>query len=330
MNATDMASALAARAEDVCRHYLPAGRKRGRYWVVGDIDGTKGRSLYVRLAPPGTPGKWNDAANGDHGDLLDIIRHRSNARSLSDAIHEARRFLAIPEPNPAASDKDSYNSTAAALRLWNRSKPLRGSHAEAYLRARGIHTPPCPSLRFNRATPYRNGDDTRSMPAMIAAVTSNDGVITGVQRTWLDSRSPAKASLDSPRKALGRIHGHAVRFAPRAAGSALILGEGIETVLSLAMALPDVPAAAALSAGSMAAFHLPPGVAHLIIAADNDPEGISAAERLATRAHAGDLRTTIVLPHHEDFNADLTAIGRDALAHRLRDKLNLLPPSLAT
>lgn len=323
MNATAIASALAARAEDVCRHYLPGGRKRGRYWIAGDIDGTKGRSLYVRLAPPGTPGKWNDAANGDHGDLLDIIRHRSNARSLGDALQEARRFLAIPEPTPADAGKDSYDSTTAALRLWNRSKPLPGSHAEAYLQARGIRTPPCPSLRFNRATPYRNGEETRSMPAMIAAVTRNDGVITGVQRTWLDERSPAKASVDSPRKALGRIHGHAVRFAPRSAGSALILAEGIETALSLAMAFPNVPAAAALSAGSMAAFVLPPDLDHLIIAADNDPEGISAAERLAARAHAVDLRTTIVLPRHDDFNADLAAIGHDALSRRLKEQLRL-------
>ena len=323
MNATAISSALAARAEDVCRHYLPGGRKRGRYWVAGDIDGTKGRSLYVRLAPPGTPGKWNDAANGDHGDLLDIIRHRSNARSLGDALQEARRFLAVPEPASSGAGTDDYDSTAAALRLWNRSKPLRGSHAEAYLLARGIRTPPCPSLRFNRSTPYRNGDRTRSMPAMIAAVTRNDGVITGVQRTWLDQRSPAKAPVDSPRKALGRIHGHAVRFAPISAGTALVLGEGIETALSLAMALPNVPAAAALSAGSMAAFVLPPDLGHLIVAADNDPEGISAAERLAARAHAIDLRTTIVLPRHDDFNADLAAIGHAALSRRLKEQLRL-------
>ena len=60
MNASTIASALAARAEEVCRHYLPGGHRQGRYWVVGDINGNKGRSLYVRLAPPGTPGKWND------------------------------------------------------------------------------------------------------------------------------------------------------------------------------------------------------------------------------------------------------------------------------
>ncbi len=60
MNASSVAAALAERAEAVCRHYLPYGRRRGRYWVAGDLDGGRGRSLFVRLAPPGTPGKFTD------------------------------------------------------------------------------------------------------------------------------------------------------------------------------------------------------------------------------------------------------------------------------
>ena len=45
MNASAIASALAARAEDVCRH-LTGGRRQGRYWVAGDIDGNKGRCCF--------------------------------------------------------------------------------------------------------------------------------------------------------------------------------------------------------------------------------------------------------------------------------------------
>ena len=60
MNATEIAAALSVRAEDVCRRYLPRGRKQGRYWTVGDTNGAKGRSLFVRLAPPGIPGKWTE------------------------------------------------------------------------------------------------------------------------------------------------------------------------------------------------------------------------------------------------------------------------------
>ena len=62
MNASTISAALAAHAEAVCRHYLPQGRKQGRFWIAGNIDGNKGRSLFVRLSGPGTPGKWTDAA----------------------------------------------------------------------------------------------------------------------------------------------------------------------------------------------------------------------------------------------------------------------------
>ena len=81
--AAEIAAALASRPEEVCRRYLPQGKKQGRYWVAGDVDGSPGRSLFVRLKPPGVPGKWCDAATGEHGDLLDLIRHRSAAPAPS-------------------------------------------------------------------------------------------------------------------------------------------------------------------------------------------------------------------------------------------------------
>ena len=95
VNAAGIAAALGAQAETVCRRYLPHGCRQGRYWVAGDLDGARGRSLYVRLAGPGAPGKWTDAAQGTHGDLLDLIRYRVNAPTLRAALDEARAFLAL-------------------------------------------------------------------------------------------------------------------------------------------------------------------------------------------------------------------------------------------
>ena len=46
MNASAIAAALGERAEAVCRQYLPHGRRQGRYWVAGDLDGARGRSLF--------------------------------------------------------------------------------------------------------------------------------------------------------------------------------------------------------------------------------------------------------------------------------------------
>jgi len=77
-DASELASRLAQRAEAVCRRYLSNGRRQGRYWLVGDARNAPGRSMFVRLkgsdSGKGAAGKWTDAATGEHGDLLDVIR----------------------------------------------------------------------------------------------------------------------------------------------------------------------------------------------------------------------------------------------------------------
>ncbi len=327
MNATDTAAALAARAEQVCARYLPQGKRQGRYWCAGDVRGASGRSLFVRLEPPGTVGKWTDASTDQHGDLLDIVRLASGSASLREALAEARRFLAQPVP-PAPSRPDPYDRAQAARNLWNRCGPVDGSHAEAYLRARGIHRCRFPALRFHDSLPFRTGaGGWRRYPALVAAVTGDDGALEGVQRTWLDPRRPVLARVSRPRKALGRIHGLAVRFGEPHTAATLLVGEGIETVLSLVTAWPDpvlphavvshAVAAAALSAGSLGAFVPPKHVTRLIIAQDRDGAGERASRRLQLRCTRLGVATAVLLPSGNDFNDDIRKFGPEPLAQQL-------------
>ena len=327
MNATRIAKALGERAEEVCRVYLPHGRRQGRYWTAGDIHGARGRSLFVRLAPPGVPGKWTDSAEGTHGDLLDLIRHRMGGVPLRDAMAEARAFLAMPAA-PAAGSADAYDPCEAARRLWRRCRAIDGTHAEAYLRARAIHRCRFPALRFHPSLFYRDGGGVRRLPALVAAVTANGGehpgpgeqsahgAIVGVHRTWLDPRHPAKADVSFPRKALGRVHGHAVRFGHPDTGT-LLVGEGIETMLSIVTAVPAVTAAAALSAGGLGAFTPPTGIARLVVACDNDTAGERAALRLRRRCFALRIECAVVVSQTGDFNEDIVTLGPHALAARI-------------
>src|ERR1700754_3296647 len=100
-NPHDLARRLADRAETVCRHYLSSGRREGGYWLVGDVRNTPGRSMYVRLkeTPKGPAGKWTDAATGEHGDLLDVIRESCGLMDFKDVTEEARTFLSMPPPD---------------------------------------------------------------------------------------------------------------------------------------------------------------------------------------------------------------------------------------
>ena len=281
--------------------------------------------MWVRLEPPGRPGKWCDAATGEHGDLLDLIGHRLGAADLGPALEEAHAILSLPTTGRASRPRPASTAelTAAARRLWHAGRPVAGARAEAYLRARGIEPGDCPALRFHPGLHYHDQGGFRQFPALLAAVTTNEGELTGIHRTWLDPRTPAKAPVAHPRKALGPIHGHAVRFAGATNGAALLVGEGIETVLSVLTALPELPGAAALSAPGLAAFTPPREVERLLIARDNDPAGENAAEGLRLRCRALGIDAAVITPAGGDFNDDLLALGPAALAERIAPSLDL-------
>ena len=330
-DASDLAYALARDAEAVCRHYLFNGRRQGGYWQVGDVRNTPGRSMFVRLkglkSGKGAAGKWTDAATGEHGDLLDIIRHALGFADFRDVADEARRFLSLPrlEP-PPRPHQDQHRaptgSSESARRLFAMSQPISGTLAETYLRARGIAVlHDTASLRFHPRCYYRPDDQgpTETWPAMIAAVTDLDGRITGAHRTWLDPSGRRKAPIDTPRRAMGELLGHAVRFGVQ--HDTMAAGEGIETMLSLRMAVPHMPMVAALSAAHLAAILIPATLRRLYIARDNDPAGDGARDSLTARAQGCGIEAITLSPATGDFNEDLRRLGIRSLRAAVRVQL---------
>ena len=335
-DASELAHRLAREAEAVCRHYLSNGRREGRYWLVGDVRNTPGRSMFVRLKGPesgrGAVGKWTDAATGEHGDLLDVVRESCGLLDFHAVTDEARHFLSLPRSDPEPARKSNRSpvqtgSPEAARRLFAMSQPIARTLVEAYLRNRGI-TPlhDAGSLRFHPRCYYRPDEDapTETWPAMVARVTDLDGRITGAHRTWIDPDGfdlirLGKAPIDTPRRAMGDLLGNAVRFG--VANDVLAAGEGIETMLSLRSALPTMPMAAALSANHLAALLLPPSLRRLYVAPDADPAGDAAATALTERADADGIETITLSPRLGDFDEDLRAFGIDELRAALRIQL---------
>jgi hypothetical protein len=229
--AADLARRLARDAEAVCRHYLSNGCRSGRYWQVGDVSNSAGRSLYVRLSGD-RAGKWTDAATGEHGDLLDLIALARDLSTLKAAMDEARRFLALPpEPFVCRPPSRPRNAIGAARRLFSAGQPIAGTLAATYLRHRGIAVDgQLTALRFCAGCFYRAATTAplERRPALLAAVTDLDGDLTGVHRTWLDLSGRSTANIASPRRAVGKLLGHGVRFGT--ASALLVAGEGIETV----------------------------------------------------------------------------------------------------
>src|SRR6202140_3216732 len=142
-DASELARRLARDAEAGCRHYLSNGRRRGRYWTVGDVRNTPGRSMFVRLSGPesgpGAAGHWTDAASAEYGDLLDVIRESCGFIDFRDVAEEARRFLSLPRSEPESDYRPRWSpaptgSPESARRLFAMLMPISGAIVETYLR----------------------------------------------------------------------------------------------------------------------------------------------------------------------------------------------------
>ncbi|MGJ0393159.1 MAG: DUF7146 domain-containing protein [Methylocystis sp.] len=330
--ARTLSSGLAEQVEAVCKHYLSNGRRCGNYWIVGDVNNNAGRSLYVRLKGPlcgkGARGRWTDASTSEHGDLLDLIRAREGLTSFRETLDEARRFLRAPRaPSWAQEERQSRerDTVALARKIWAASQPIAGTRAEGYLRARKItadlHDAP---LRHHPTLLYRDPNAPPGrLPALVAAVTDNSGAVTGIHRTFLDPNRNAKACLSSPRRSLGAILGHGVRFG--VIDEFAIIGEGIETMLSLKSTLPQLAMVAALSAAHLAAWRPPPRLGRLIIAADNDEAGRAAARRLSERMRELGVDTATIMPLCADFNSELRKASLETMRDRVARLIGVHP-----
>jgi hypothetical protein len=260
----EIAGGLAEQAEAVCRHYLPAGRREGNLWRVGDVNNTPGRSLFVRLVGPASArnaaGRWRDAANDEHGDLIDLIKQARGLPTIAEALTEAKHFLGLSEIRRSKrctngdNSQSPYDPMTSVTRLVAESTPIEGTPAESYLRRRAIvRCIELDALRFHPRCPYRDPDTGQfsHLPAMLTLVTDLKGDLTGLQRTYLSPNGDGKAKLLAPRRSLGVIRRHGARFG--VITNVGVFGEGVETVLSLKCAMPSLPMNAALSADNLAA-----------------------------------------------------------------------------
>jgi len=198
---------------------------------------------------------------------------------------------------------EAAKRAAQAKRLWMEAQLIAGTPAETYLRGRGITCDLPPVLRFH---PYTwHGPTAKRYPALMAAV--QGAGLPAVHRTYLRPDGSGKADIDPAKAMLGATAGGAVRLTD--GPSRLVVGEGIESTLSLACGLLDGPATlwAALSTSGLRGLHLPTRPGRLTIACDGDTPGRDAAHALAERAHGLGWQVGICDPGTgADFNDILT------------------------
>jgi hypothetical protein len=233
-------------------------------------------------------------------DYLGLERGRIRTKADDQLARERREKDAA-----AARVKDAQAAEAKQRQLfglWLGLPPIAGTPAERYLReVRGIplerlkHPPG--ALRWAERVEWvdpETGEVFEWRHVMVSAMTAGKKV-TALHRTWLKPDGSGKAGRTKDKTMIGSASGAAIRISagpsglsPTRAESAgrsdpLIITEGIEDALTLAVARPDCRVWAAGSLDLMRLFPWPGCASAVVLAADNDwdkPEAVKAFERV--------------------------------------------------
>jgi hypothetical protein len=194
-----------------------------------------------------------------------------------------------------------------ALRLWNEGQPFRGSPAESYLlhtRGIGDWLDTCPFLdqvfRYHPDCPF-GGERQACMLAQVRDIKTD--VPIAIHRTALTKDDPPqKISCMS----LGPVSGGAIKISPDfEVHEGLMIGEGIETVLSASKHYQFKPVWSLIDAGNLAKFPPLSGLECLTIAVDNDANGTGqfAATECSDRYLKANIEVITTKPTRvKDFN----------------------------
>lgn len=330
-------SLLKANAEQLARELLPDGHRGASYWLgarnPSRDDHTPG-SFWVWIGGD-RAGGWTDAASGQKGDVFGLIQlvhdcdfpaARKWAKGWlgldgAPAIELQRRAAAVPAVDPAAVANDAAKQAEAAAKLYRASKirPFPGSPADRYLRGRGIDVRGLgrmPGILGWLPEVY-HPDGGQRWPVMVAAFQNTDGQVAAVHRTWLSPDGSAKAPVMPARKIWPSFAGCVMRVWRGGSGmreadaekhgviDTLVLTEGVEDALSVALAKPDFRVWAAGSLGNLGNVTIPACVDRIIVCADNDwgkPQALQQMQKAVAKFIASGRQVQIARSH----------IGKDA------------------
>jgi phage/plasmid primase-like uncharacterized protein len=220
------------------------------------------------------------------GNVIKLVQHLDGI-SFADAVAKlagnTTRVKATPQANPAKRDDgdDGRRKLLLADEIWCAATPI-GSTAVAYFAKRGIDINDVPDhggLRFHPRCPWEGGTAACIVGRFTTAISNEP---RGIWRRPIRGEKP---------KSLGPMAGCVIRLWPdEAVEQGLVLGEGVETVLSAATNITHrgtllQPAWAACSAGNLENFPVLSGIEALTLMVDNDRSGAGqkAAARCAAR-----------------------------------------------
>lgn len=292
-------------------------------------------------------GVWKEFAGDDQGDALELINYclfgNSNKHA---AIQWAKQFLGVDnidsgQLKKVKQDAAKRRDEAAVNEKKEREQRCKfaqriffgaetkivGTPVENYLLNRGIDFQKLGRLpKAFRYVPACWYSKDESYPAMVTAITAPNGKFSAVHRTYIYPIDGKYVKKD--KRVLGDFAGATIRvwrgdtqasisqlekgLVPETANSrTLILTEGIEDALSVAMACPEYRIWSAISVGNMRNVSIPDCIDTVIICADNDkPDSVATDAVMRAAEEIEKQGVTVCIARSEtgkDFNDQLRA-----------------------
>ncbi len=294
---------------------VPGGKLHGHTYSAlpphRDSDNPSAFAIYVSGPKAGG---WIDFVTGETGDALNLImlvkgcdfkaavawaEERFGLRNMSDEQREAtaRQVAKRQAEVDAEAEAKRQKNIRSACHMFSTAVPdIRGTLVERYLNARGIDLAALPTretrwLRFLPRATYWMDKARPTMPAMIAGMVNGQGVMQACHLTFLKPDGTGKALVPKAKLMWPEVKGLVIRLnmgasglEPEAATGAgpLVLCEGIEDGLSLAMGDPDLRVWAASSLSNLANVPDHGCASSFVVAQDNDwgkPQAKAAFEK---------------------------------------------------
>lgn len=221
------------------------------------------------------------------------------------------------------------------------AKPISNTHAENYLRARGIKTDISTmfDLGFHPNLAYKESDETnwQHFPGMLAMVRDVNGKPVTMHRTFLDQKQPKKADVTRSKMIfapIADVRGCAIQLdQPSNVGmgeKVIGIAEGIENALSVREAT-GTPMWVGISDRLMEVVKFPKDVTFVLIWADIEPSGagLAAAKRLKARLEKEGRNAEIFVPdcpegvNKIDWNDVYKSKGVDGFPPALRPEYQI-------
>ena len=211
----------------------------------------------------------------------------------------SRKLTSVQRHGKARPELTPEDKRRMALKIWKESMPAANTPVATYMASRGLTIPLPASLRFHPV--LKHFPSGKTYPGMIGLIAHGvNETHMAIQRTYLSRDGKGKAPIESNKMMLGTSRGGVIKLGEP--DDLLMVGEGIETCLS-AMASTGHPVWAAMSAAGLAALNLPQSVKEVIVLADGDERGETAAQKCARRWKQEGKKVSIARPPRgKDFN----------------------------